>query len=87
MELPEDVIKIIKEYSMPVTHPNWRTLHIMTNQRFYLELIRLKDMWWKRDKMIYRRSKVLPFDTLMRRYILRYRIHLLAEFEWDDSKN
>jgi hypothetical protein len=24
MELPEDVLQIIREYSKPVTHPNWR---------------------------------------------------------------
>ena len=29
MELPEDVIKIIKEYSMPVTRADWRNLHKM----------------------------------------------------------
>ena len=26
-ELPDDIIRIIKEYSMPVTRANWRTLH------------------------------------------------------------
>jgi len=34
MELPEDVLQIIKEYSMPVTRPDWRTLHIMSYDRF-----------------------------------------------------
>ena len=24
MELPDDVLQIIREYSKPVTHPNWR---------------------------------------------------------------
>ena len=24
MELPDDVLKIIKEYSMPITRPDWR---------------------------------------------------------------
>jgi hypothetical protein len=80
MELPRDVIGIIKEYSMPITNPKWRTLRIMTNPQFYLELIKLKDLWWENDKR--RRHRTLLYDTLMRRYILRYRIHLLAEFEW-----
>ena len=83
MELPEDVVILIKEYSMPITHPQWRNLHIMSNQKFYLELIRLKDMWWERDKLLFR-GKPLMYDKLMRRYILRYRIHLLAEFEWQN---
>jgi len=30
MELPEDVIQIIKEYSLPITRPDWRTFHRIT---------------------------------------------------------
>jgi hypothetical protein len=29
MELPEDVLKIIKEYSRPLTRPGWKKLHHM----------------------------------------------------------
>jgi hypothetical protein len=29
MELPDDVLRLIKEYSMPITRPDWRTLHKM----------------------------------------------------------
>ena len=83
MELPDDVLSLIKEYSMPVSRPDWRKLHIMTNQRYYLELMKLKDSWWVRDKMFHRRMGALPYDKLMRLYILRYRIHLLADFEWE----
>jgi hypothetical protein len=43
--------------------------------------MKLKDLWWERDKLRYRR-RPLTFDKLMRKYILRYRIHLLADFEW-----
>ena len=84
MELPEDVIMQIKQYAQPITRPDWRTLHILSNQRFYIELMKLKDEWWKRDKLVYRRSGLLPYDKLMRRYIMRYNIHLMAEFEWEN---
>jgi hypothetical protein len=30
MEFPDDVLKIIRDYSMPVTRPDWRNLHKMT---------------------------------------------------------
>ena len=83
MELPDDVISLIKEYSMPISRPDWRKLRIMTNQRYYLELMKLKESWWTRDKLIHRRMGALPYDKLMRLYILRYRIYLLSEFEWD----
>jgi hypothetical protein len=45
--------------------------------------MKLKDEWWRRDKLIYRRRPLL-YDKLMRKYIMRYRIHLLAEFEWEN---
>jgi len=83
MELPDDVVAQIKEYSMPITRPNWRTLHIFSNPRFYIELMKLYDEWWRRTKLLYIRRRPLLYDKLMRKYILRYRIHLLAEFEWD----
>ena len=82
LELPEDVLAIIKDFSRPVTRPDWRKLHILSNQRFYIELMKLKDEWWRRDKLFRRRP--LLYDKLMRKYILRYRIHLLADFEWEN---
>jgi hypothetical protein len=38
MELPEDVLAIIKEYARPVTRPDWRTLHILPNKIYRREL-------------------------------------------------
>ena len=38
MELPDDVVALIKEYSKPLTRPDWRTLHIMPNKIFRTEL-------------------------------------------------
>jgi hypothetical protein len=36
MELPDDILKIIKEYTMPLTRPDWRSLHRMPSLRFHL---------------------------------------------------
>ena len=33
-ELHEDIHRIIKEYSMPVTRPDWRTLQKMPNDKY-----------------------------------------------------
>ena len=38
MELPDDILSQIKEFSRPVTRPDWRTLHRMPEVRF-LKLI------------------------------------------------
>jgi hypothetical protein len=35
MELPEDILRIIKEYAKPVTRPDWRYLHKMTLHHLY----------------------------------------------------
>jgi hypothetical protein len=39
MELPEDVLKIIREFSRPLTRPDWRTLHIMP-QYEYIKILK-----------------------------------------------
>ena len=36
MEIPDDVISLIHDYSRPVTRPDWRTLHRMTDDMFHL---------------------------------------------------
>jgi hypothetical protein len=36
LELPDDILQIIKEYTMPLTRPDWRSLHIMPSLRFHL---------------------------------------------------
>jgi hypothetical protein len=36
MELPEDVVALIREFSRPLTRPNWRTLHLMSNDEFHM---------------------------------------------------
>ena len=38
MELPDDVVGIINQYSMPLTRPDWRTLHRMTHSNFYKDI-------------------------------------------------
>jgi len=38
MELPDDVLRIIREYSRPVTNPNWKQLHKMTLDKFGTQL-------------------------------------------------
>ena len=38
MELPDDVLNLIKEYTKPITRPDWRTLHIMPNDLYLKQL-------------------------------------------------
>ena len=34
MELPDDIILLIRDFSRPVTRPDWRTIHHMGEVRF-----------------------------------------------------
>ena len=40
MELPQDVLAIIKEFALPVTLPGWRKLHKMTSYRFHSAILK-----------------------------------------------
>jgi hypothetical protein len=50
MELPDDVLKIIKEFSQPLTRPDWRTLHKMTFDKFYKNLLPYNLVRYKVDE-------------------------------------
>jgi hypothetical protein len=39
MYLPDDILQIIKEYAKPVTRPDWRYLHKMTDEELYRRLL------------------------------------------------
>ena len=51
MELPEDVLAVIKEFSKPVTRPDWRTLHKMPfriyKEDFYASFLKGRELYWK----------------------------------------
>ena len=38
MELPDDILQLIKEYAMPLTRPDWRSLHRMPSLRFHMSV-------------------------------------------------
>ena len=38
MELPDDVLSVIRDYSRAVTRPDWRSLHRMPSYRFHLDV-------------------------------------------------
>ena len=39
MQLPDDVLEIIREYSKPLTRPDWRTCRPLSGHAFFTELI------------------------------------------------
>jgi hypothetical protein len=51
MELPEDMLAIIKAYSQPATRPDWRTLHkmplIIYKRDFLLSYEKRRALYWQ----------------------------------------
>ena len=52
MQLPDDVLAIIREYSMPLTRPDWRTLKPLSGHLLY---INLNDLRFNYNNPLYRR--------------------------------
>jgi len=71
LELPDDVLTMIKDYSMPITRPDWRSLHKMTEEQY------VKDYYIEFQK---RQRNELRFQTINRHLgfattsYLRYKI-------------
>ena len=60
-ELPDDVLQIIKEYSMPLTRPDWRTLHIMPQDRYHSILLKHTLLYSTATNMSYIKIKRIRF--------------------------
>ncbi len=78
MELPDDVLYIIKEFSRSLTRPDWRTLRRMTNLDFHLALAR--EMNFTCPKVIYRLI-ISPKTELV--YDLRYKTAPYIEYVYN----
>jgi hypothetical protein len=39
MELPDDVLSLVRDYARPLTRPDWRTLRRMPSLQFHLDFI------------------------------------------------
>jgi hypothetical protein len=60
MELPDDVLHIIRDFSRPVTRPDWRELQRMSIYKFYRDI---KEVYNKRntpviDRLVKRNDQV-----------------------------
>jgi hypothetical protein len=51
MELPDEVLFIIRQFYQPLTRPDWRTIHRMTNLHFHLSIASL--VRWDCPAVIY----------------------------------
>lgn len=53
MELPDDVLGLVRDFSRPVTRPDWRTLHPMTAYRFHRAVLVSYNEPTTRPRVIY----------------------------------
>ena len=64
MELPDDIVQIIREYSKPLTRPDWRTMHLMKAIRLHNEFERQMFRRYKKLETVYG----VDFLRLLRSY-------------------
>ena len=90
MELPDDVLAIIKDYAQPVTRPGWRKLHKMPSYRFHRAVLiqynsrptrvvyKFVTAYTRCPQDIYKYS----FDPYMDwdRRIIKYRLSLINDY-------
>ena len=38
MELPDDILSLVRDFARPVTRPDWRTLHRMPSLLFHISV-------------------------------------------------
>ena len=74
MELPGDILSQIKEFSRPITRPDWRGLHLMPLCKF-LEAV--ADTYSEKDSPVIHWF-VVTYNSLLMQYIY-------IRFAWDDS--
>ena len=67
MQLPDDVLPLIREFSRPMTHPRWRYLNKMPSMKFHWLILSIYNT--KRIPVIER--FVLQYDQLGYRYVVR----------------
>jgi hypothetical protein len=54
MQLPDDILAIIRDYSKPVTRPDWRTICPLSGHLLYMQLNSLRFEHMNRsDKKVY----------------------------------
>ncbi len=42
MKFDQKILKLISEFSKPLTRPDWKTLHLLTNYQFFRELFKIR---------------------------------------------
>ena len=47
MQLPDDILSIIREYSKPLTRPDWRTLKPLSGHILYTDIYKI--IWTKHN--------------------------------------
>ena len=62
MEFPDEILAIIKEFSRPVTRPDWRHLHRLTSLDLHIDIAR--KVSWNCPTVIMRFAASSPGDYI-----------------------
>ena len=67
MELPDDVLVLIRDFSRPLTRPDWRTLKPMSIFRLHY-LVSITPPCLVLDRFVYKIERVLFYNTHFNTY-------------------
>jgi len=68
MEFPEDIIAIIREFSKPLTRPDWRRLQWMTMVKFHFNI-----------KSAFNERNISVINTFVERYDQQYYKYIFGQ--------
>ena len=74
MELPDDVLAQIKDFSRPITRPDWRHLHRMSGYRFHGDVVKT-----------YNKMNLPVINSFVERYERQDMQYLYHRYAYNDS--
>jgi len=75
--IPDDIVKIIKEFSRPLTRPDWRTIHKFTQRDLTTELLNIPHVYIDTTCFVLQHKNILLiFDNYIF-CVFRFRDYLI----------
>jgi len=68
MELPDELLAIVREFSRPLTRPDWRNLRPMTSRQFHQDIL---DTYYRVHLPVIETFVLYRYDQIQYTYVQR----------------
>ena len=68
MELPDDLLAIVRDFSRPVTRPDWRNLRPMSSRQFHQDIL---DTYYRVHLPVIETFVLYRYDQIQYSYVQR----------------